>query len=191
MRMSRPFVKGETARYSCNRCILFPGNRHCGIPDADLCRIPGPRIRHHVVALKIAAALLRYVENRKLGQVLLAPCDVFLSEKIVVRPDVFFVKRERRGLIGERSMRGTPDLVIEVLSQATREQDLKTKRIYAHFEIPEYWAVDPDMGTAEALVWSELGYVSLGTRSKSGRLSSLLLPSFNLRLSDVLEPDDA
>jgi Uma2 family endonuclease len=59
------------------------------------------------------------------------------------------------------------------------------RKIYAGFGAPEYWIVDPMADTVEVLVWSELGYVTAGVYGKSDRLSSPLLPSLNLPLSEV------
>jgi Uma2 family endonuclease len=147
---------------------------------------PAPSIRHQTVVLKIAAALLRYVESRNLGQVLQAPCDVVLPGETVIQPDVLFVKRKRRGIIGVNNLRGTPDLAIEVLSRDAWEKDHQSKRkFYLRFEVPEYWAVDSDADTVETLLWSELGYVSAGRYTRSDRLSSPLLPNLNLPLSRI------
>jgi Uma2 family endonuclease len=147
---------------------------------------PAPSTRHQTVVLKIAAALLRHVESRKLGRVLQAPCDVMLPGKTVIQPDILFVERNRRGIIGENSLRGAPDLVIEVISRETQKKDLPSKKkIYARFEVPEYWAVDSDGNTVETLVWSELGYISAGRYTQSDCLSSPLLPKLNLPLSRI------
>ncbi len=148
--------------------------------------VPAPGLKHQAAALKIAAALLRHVEDRKLGWIVQAPCDLILSERIVMQPDVVFVSRERKGILREMNLRGTPDLVVEVLSRATHGKDLKTRRkIYARSEVPEYWIVEPDDRTIETLIRSELGFVSLGKFGKSDRLSTPLLPSLNLRLAGI------
>jgi Uma2 family endonuclease len=168
-----------------------PEDTHVRILNGNPCPPSIPGIKHRSVALKVAAALLRYVETRKLGRVLQAPCNVVLSGKIVIQPDILFVKKERRSLIGEMNLRGAPDLVIEILSRATREHEFKAKRrIYAHFEIPECWAVDSDASTVETMVWSEMGYVSVGQYRKSDRLSSPLLRGLNLPLSKIFETED-
>ena len=130
--------------------------------------------------------MLRHVEARKLGRILQAPCDVVLSAKTVVQPDILYVQRRRRGIIGPNNLQGAPDLVIDVLSRETREHDLRTKkRIYAHFEVPEYWAVDADTNTVETQLWSEVGYIAAGRYGLSDRLSSPLLPDLNLPLSRI------
>jgi Uma2 family endonuclease len=151
-----------------------------------LYRAPSPSIRHQAVVLKIAAALLQHVESKKLGRVLHAPCDVVLSGENVIQPDILYVERKRRGIIGANNLRGAPDLVIEVLSRDAREKDRRFKRkLCARFEIPEYWAVDSDAATVETLLWSEMGYISAGRYTMSDRLSSPLLPDLNLPLTRV------
>ncbi len=156
-----------------------------GIPDGNLLR-PSFGIRHQLVALRIAATLLRHAQHRKIGQVIQAPCDVVFSRECTMQPDIVFVQKGRSGLIGKMSLRGAPDLIVEVLSQNTREEDLRTKRkIYSRFEVKEYWTVDPDSETVEVLLWSELGYASGGIYRKSDFLSSPVLPKLRLPLGKV------
>ena len=147
---------------------------------------PIPSTRHQSIALKFAAALLRHVETRKLGQVLHAPCNVVLSREIVIQPDILFVEKKRIGIIGASHLRGAPNLVIEVLSPgAGKRNPLAKRRIYARFHVPEYWAVDLADNTVETLLWSEMGYISAGCYTRSDRLSSPLLPELNLSLSRI------
>jgi Uma2 family endonuclease len=165
---------------------MFAGHICCEILDGKHFLPSVPAIKHQAVVLKVASALLRYSESLNLGRVLQGPCDVVLAQKIVIQPDILFVKNERRGLIGERCMHGAPDLIVEVLSLDTKEKDLRIKkRIYSRYEIQEYWLADPDGCTIETLVWSELGYVSAGRYHQSDRVSSPLLPTFNLHLDGV------
>jgi len=145
-----------------------------------------PSTRHQAVVLQFAAALLQHVEIHGLGRVLHAPCNVVLPGETVIQPDILFVEKKRRGIIGEYSLRGAPDLVIEVLSRdSTRGDLLAKKRIYRRYQVPEYWAVDVNNARVETLLWSELGYVSAGSYSKSDRLASPLLPDLNLPLSRI------
>jgi Uma2 family endonuclease len=148
--------------------------------------VPIPAIRHQEISLNIASALLRHAASQKLGFVLPAPCNVILSEKIVMQPDIIFVRNERRGLIERRSLRGAPDLVVEVLPAGIRKKDIKVKkRIYEHYEVQEYWLVDPDDAAVETMIWSELGYISVCAFDKFDKLSSPLLPNLKLDLSRI------
>ncbi len=181
----------RTPRFNYSDYLLLPEDTRYEILDGDLRIVPIPAVRHQVVALRIAAALLRHVEPRRLGRVLQAPCDVVFSEETVTQPDILFISRKRRGMIGETSLRGAPDIVVEVVSEATRERDLREKRkIYERFEVPEYWIADPDARTIETLVWSEMGYVSVERGPQPDRLYSPLLPNFSLPLSKVFAAED-
>jgi Uma2 family endonuclease len=151
--------------------------------------LPSSDINHQLVSLRIAAALLWHAQHQRLGQVLHAPCDVVFSRECVMQPDIVFVREGRSGLIGKMSLRGAPDLIVEILSQNTREKDISTKRkIYSRFEVKEYWIVDPDSETVEVLLWSELGYVSSGVYGKPDCLSSPFLPKLRLPLKRIFEP---
>jgi Uma2 family endonuclease len=148
--------------------------------------IPVSETKHQFISLKIASALLLYAESGNLGHVLQAPCDVIFAREFVVQPDILFVEKGRSGLIGEKHFWGVPDVIIEIVSQDTRENDLKIKRsIYSRFGVKEYWIVDLHFETVEVLAWSELGYATAGVYGKSNCLSSPALPGFTLSLRRV------
>ncbi len=158
----------------------------CEIIDGALYRIPTPGTAHQRISLNLSAALLRHVRERDLGAVLEAPCDVLLSYENILQPDILYVRNERSGIIGEMSVLGAPDLVVEILSKESRVTDLGIKRrVYAGFGIPEYWVVDPEAATIEIRVWSELGYISAGVWRKPERVLSPLLPEVNRSLAGV------
>jgi len=159
---------------------------HREILDGNPQLVPTSGTKHQFLSLKIAVALLTHVESRNLGRVLQAPCDVVLSREFVIQPDIAFIGKGRSGLIGEKSMWGPPDLIVEILSRETRERDRIMKRkIYSRFEVKEYWMADLDFETIEVLLWSELGYASAGIYDKSQSLSSPALPEIKLPLGKV------
>ncbi len=186
--MLNQYIPGDAARFdSCHNFIPALHLRY-EMLNGEIIPIPIPSIKHQSISLRIASALLQHTEDQKLGRVLVAPCNVILSEKILMQPDIAFVRNERRGLIGEKSLRGAPDLVVEVLSSATGKKNLKAKkRVYEQFEVQEYWLVDPDDAAVETMIWSELGYISVYAFDQSDKLSSPLLPHFNLDLSRVFD----
>jgi Uma2 family endonuclease len=166
--------------------LLLPRRTRHEIFDGESFAVPAPEPEHQSITLRIAAGLLHHIEDRKLGWVFQAPCNLVLSERIVLQPDVLFVGWKRRNIIRKMNLRGAPDLVIEVLSRASRDRDLAIKRkLYARYDVPECWIVDPAGASIEPLIWSELGYVSVGKFRKSDRLCTPLLPSLNLRPSSI------
>jgi Uma2 family endonuclease len=149
-----------------------------------------PSMQRQAISLRIAAALLRHVESEKLGRVLQAPYGIVLSKRLI-RPDILFIARERRGIIGKANLYAPPDLIVEVLSSARREKYLGLRKsLYASLEVKEYWIVCPEMFTVEVLIWSELGFVSAGTYGKNSFLCSRLLPRLRLPLSSVFQMED-
>jgi Uma2 family endonuclease len=67
-----------------------------------------------------------------------------------MQPDLVFVSNERRGIIADLTLKGPPDLVIEVLSPGTARRDRGLKhRLYARRGIAQYWIVDPDADAVE------------------------------------------
>ncbi len=57
------------------------------------------------------------------GNAFIAPTGVKLAEDVVFEPDVVYLSPERIHLIDGRGVEGAPDLVVEVLSKATRRYD--------------------------------------------------------------------
>lgn len=50
-------------------------------------------------------------------------------------------------------------IFIEILSPSSLKKDkIDKSKSYAHFKIPEYWIVDPNIGTLEQYVLSEERY---------------------------------
>src|SRR5712691_11341392 len=119
---------------------LLPEDRRYEVIDGELFMTPAPTPYHQIVALNVATALGEHVLGLKLGTVLIAPCDVVLSETDVVQPDILFIAAERASVIGEKYISAAPDLVIEVFSPSTagRDQTLK-KKLYAPRGVKELW----------------------------------------------------
>ena len=179
-------MRRANVRFNYHDYLQLPEDKRYEILDGELYVVAAPNIKHQRVSKRLETYLIRQVEERGLGEVLHAPCDVVFSEENVAQPDILFVRQERRGIIGEMNIPGAPDLVIEILSPGTRTKDLEIKRkIYAAFGVKEYWVVDPESATVEVLIWSEPGYVRAGVYDRSQRLSSPLLPELNLPLDQV------
>ena len=85
-----------------------------------------------------------------MGQVYMAPSDVQLDKENVFEPDVYFVSREREGILTDQGAAGAPDIVAEVLSPSTLRLDRTKKRaVYFQHGVREIWFVDPDRRQVE------------------------------------------
>lgn len=105
---------------------------------------PAPLDAHQVTTGEIYAALLYHVKKNKLGEVRIAPYDVYIDGQNVFQPDVTFVATENTHRIQRNGLHGVPDLVIEVLSPDTQRYDKgKKKDVYERNGVKEYWMVNP------------------------------------------------
>ena len=132
------------------------------ILGGELVVFAAPNGPHAAVVIELVMLLGR-AQRAGYGQVRTAPCAVAfnfpergLEALDVPQPDVFFVRHERRHLLGYRCVEGAPDLVIEVTSPSTSADDLPGGRkwaIYERYGVPYYWVVDPDARTVTQYTW--------------------------------------
>lgn len=124
---------------------------------------PSPHLPHQTVVTRLAAALLRRIEEPGLGRVLVAPFAVQLGPHDVVEPDVLVVLKARAEILTRKRVLGAPDLVVEVLSPSTKAYDHGIKRdLYERARVSEYWLVDAEARTVEQLVLSVNRFEQLG-----------------------------
>jgi Uma2 family endonuclease len=165
------------------------GLRH-EILDGEHSVSPSPAKKHQKAVLKLGGRLDRFVEENSLGEVFIAPYDVILSPYDIAQPDILFISNERAAISTEKNVQGTPDLLVEVLSDGTRKRDEGIKReIYERFGVKEYWLVDPVRQTV-------LIYRREGDRlHRAGRFSAAagdvlttpLLPGLEISLREVFQ----
>ncbi len=118
--------------------------------DGRLVASPSPTYPHQSVSARLHYELMKALTESGVAEVLAAPMDVVLSERVVLEPDLLVLRSGRKDLITRRGIEGAPDLVVEILSDSTKRRDLNEKReLYGRFGVPEYWVVDPDAQTVE------------------------------------------
>ena len=164
-----------------------PADERYELLDGELIMVPAPNIKHQTVQLKLAMRLGLVIEDRALGTLLTAPCDVMLSDTDVVQPDLLFISRGREHLLSDgQKVQGAPDLMVEILSPSTAEQDRGKKRaLYGKHGVTEYWLVDPVAETVQ--IHRQQGEVLLPTRTfgREETLRSPLLTGLELHLDDI------
>jgi Uma2 family endonuclease len=162
------------------------GDRH-ELIDGELVVTPVPVMKHQRVSRNLVYALDDHVRHQGLGEVHSAPTGVRLADDNLLIPDACFVSHARLGIIGDKTIDGPPDLVVEILSPGTRRRDLGLKRnIYARFSVPEYWIVDPDAQTVTVLTLVNDQYEEISPNA-DGTVRSLVLPDLNLTFEAVFK----
>jgi Uma2 family endonuclease len=171
--------------------LTFPddGKRH-EIIDGEHFVTPAPNLKHQAIVLNLGALLKAFLDAHPMGRVFVAPADVVLSQIDVVEPDLLFVSSARLERLTKANVQGAPDLVIEVLSPGTRRTDEVTKRKrYEHFDVLEYWIVDPELETVKVLRRTEQGLERVAdlTNEDGGLLETPLLPGLSIPLARIFE----
>ncbi len=123
---------------------ILPEGTRCQLIDDHIIMSPSPVWKHQDVVKDILFQIESYLRKNALGKIL-SDVDIYINEKNVYRPDVFFVSNEQLDILGDDGyVHGSPNLVIEVLSPGTDRYDkTKKKDIYAQYGVKEYWLVDP------------------------------------------------
>ncbi len=91
--------------------------------------IPAPDTLHARTQNKIFTRIYNWVEKSQTGEVFCAPVDVYLNEKNIFQPDIFYIAQANKSIIQNKGIVGAPDLVIEILSD-DRAYDLVRKKEY-------------------------------------------------------------
>ena len=185
-------TKTVNTKWTYEDFLLFPdnGNRH-ELIDGEHFMTPSPSTRHQRISARLLTALENFLRQTSLGIVFAAPCDVVLSDVDVVEPDLLFISAARRSIITEKNIQGGPDLVVEILSESTRKTDEIIKRkLYEQYDTKEYWILDPDLETVK-IHWKDRETFQPPihlSHENQDRLSTPLLPGFEIRLTDLFEP---
>ena len=156
---------------------LMPEGTYCQLINDALIMSPAPTTPRARVQRKIFSMLNNYVEKNEIGEVYFAPVDVYLNAKNAFQPDIFYISNERKDIIKENGVYGSPDLVIEVLSKGNKKTDLiKKKNVYEATGVKEYWVVDPETKWCEGFILEDKVYKSLGEGNGQLNIQILQLP---------------
>jgi len=157
--------------------------------DGEVVVAPAPFDRHQFVVTTLSAELYWAAERGSLGDVRVAPSDVYFDAYNVLQPDVFFVAKNnpRCHLGADNYWHGAPDICVEVLSESTRQRDLKTKfAIYEKNGVREYWIIDTDAQTLQ-IYHGEAGRFGEPTQyTEQDLVRSRVLPQIDFRLAVLL-----
>ncbi len=164
---------------------LLPQDRNrYEVLDGELYMTPSPAYIHQWIVISVGSILLEHVSTRKLGVVLTAPMDVLLSEANIVQPDILYVQAGHAPARDARNITVAPDLIIEVLSPSSIEQDRETKKaVYARHGVSHYWIIDPESRTLEMYALSGAQYQLASEFRGDAAATSPLFPGLTIPLA--------
>ena len=159
------------------------GQRH-EVMSGEHLVTPSPTLSHQRLVRRLFVALCLWLDEHPVGEAFSAPIDVVLSNTDIVVPDIAYVSSARNAIQHERHIRGAPDLLVEVLSPATRRRDEGAKlTLYSQAGAAEYWTVDAPSRRVRIYRRDDsmqpLRLVTTLCGEKHDRLTTPLLPGFS------------
>jgi Uma2 family endonuclease len=156
--------------------------------QGDLYMAPAPNRFHQEISRNLQFELHGYLKRNPIGKLFNAPFDVYLDETNVFQPDLIIVLNERLGILTEAGAEGAPELVVEILSPKTRRLDLVNKKQeYARAGVKELWIIDPEPRSIIIHEFALDGVEKTRRLGEEGKVSTDLLPGFNLMLGTIFE----
>lgn len=187
------------ARVTLAEYFALPeGQPNYELENGELILMNPPHAKHQRVLLRLAALIDQFVSDQNLGSVW-PEIQVDLPVKRVYIPDLVFLAADHldRYSDADGRLHGAPDLVVEILSPATRRRDRTTKlRAYQDAGVAWYWIVNPDDLWIEEYHHTAEGYVlaqsiPAGESFAPGLFTDLRIDlAALLGVTPVIEPDD-
>jgi len=172
--------------------VQFPedGKRH-ELIDGEHYVTPAPNSRHQAISGNVFGLIWSYLQHHAIGRIFSAPLDVIFSDFHVVEPDVLYLSKQRSAEIETSpSIKGAPNLVVEIGSPTTHKRDATIKRrLYERFGVDEYWIIDPELDTIKVFRRTADRYERVAELSVENRdvLTTPLLPGLDLPLAKIFE----
>jgi Uma2 family endonuclease len=115
---------------------MLPEGTLAEIINNRLYMSPSPIGRHQRLITNLTLAIGAFVKSKRLGEIFVAPFDVFLDEEEnAVQPDLIFVSSSKAHITDDEGViHGVPDMLIEILSPGNPQHDTITKKeLYERF----------------------------------------------------------
>ncbi len=154
--------------------------------NGEIYLLASPSIGHQELLGRLYLIFSEFFKGK--CRVFLAPFDVHLKKKDMKIPDVMqpdlLVACDLENNVTEKGRyMGTPDLVIEILSDSTRSKDMIDKlNSYMLSQIKEYWIIDPKQETIMVYVFDNNDIDKVKTFEKGDSAQSFV---FNGLSTDV------
>ena len=149
---------------------------------------PSPREIHRAISINLGTIINIHVKENQLGKIYAAPFDLILDNKNVVQPDLMFISKERKKIITDGGIFGSPDLLIEILSPSTSKRDREVKfRLYEKFQVAEYWIIDPVKSKIEIYNLEDEKYRLSCSVQNNETVQSIVLSSVSVTYNNLVE----
>jgi len=182
----------STRKLTYRDFVRFPddGRRHeliDGVHYVTAC----PDFGHQLVLQRLNVALANHLKETRSGLVFFN-FDCVFSFFDIVNPDLVVVLKDRFEIFTHRNIKGTPSILVEVLSPSTAKRDRTIKRtLYERHGLLEYWIIDETRKTISIERLGKRGFrkAEILRLEEDHILTCDLLPGFEMPLSELFNDD--
>ena len=154
--------------------------------EGELVRMAGANQPHQVFIGELYFVARSQIGSPGSFEIRLPPFDVYIDEHNTFQPDLLFVSSERQHILGERGVDGAPDVVVEVLSESTRQRDLNVKLpVYARNGVREMLAVDLHAETVSKYIGNDETFTLDRVYGPEDILTSDAIPGVAIDLAPI------
>lgn len=143
---------------------------------------------HNDVLNNLHLLINAYVRKNKLGYIGIEKILIALSRNDY-EPDLCFFKNEKSTAFKEgQSIFPAPDLVVEILSKSTKNNDygIKFEDYLAH-NVTEYWIIDPIKKVVELYRINQKKEYELILKSGTGIITSEVINGFEIKIQSIFD----
>jgi Uma2 family endonuclease len=157
--------------------------------DGEIYFLASPRTTHQKVLQQLFVLFHNYFQTRECT-VMIAPYDITLKRQEgdinVVQPDLVVICDLEENLDEQDYYMGTPELVIEILSDSTRSKDMVKKLdLYQSCGIMEYWIVNPDKQEIITYLFENKEIKDYMTYRKKETAESYIFDKLKIKLNTI------
>ncbi len=187
-----------TKQYSYAEYLSWQFSERIELLKGYIKKMAAPNPFHQEVSGELFGYLKNHLDSKgKLCKVFAAPFDVRLynyaksavADKdiyTVVQPDLCVICDKSK--IDKRGCLGSPDLIIEILSESNLQTDLKDKyALYQENGVGEYWIVFPIEKMIQKFLLVDGKYQIAGFYMENEVISPTLFPDLEIDLQKVFE----
>ena len=163
-----------------------PDNSNYELHNGQIIFMASPLAPHQIVSGNLHAAIHTHIRLNKLGIVLTAPMDVIFSKIDTFQPDLLFITNERLHII-DRQVKGAPDFIVEILSDANTNKEMGYKKfVYETTGVQEYWVVNIVKQTVTQYENVEGEFLIRKVARPNDSLTSTVIDGFQVQINDIL-----
>jgi Uma2 family endonuclease len=160
-------------------------NTPCELINGELIMSPTPTFLHQTILGRLYVLFFHAAESTG-GTACFSPFDLCIDERNVFQPDLMYLSPEKKSFITPRSIKGPPDIAVEILSPSNRHNDTgRKKKGYLRLGVSEYWIIDPPHKNISIFTPASGGEIPIHVFAGNDEVTSLVFPTLKFRADTI------